>query len=224
MKCREDWIGGLGSLLYNGWASGKNKGCEKLQIIRGADLVEGRWRNGQGVSWEIAAHHKEGAADFSWRFAKARIDSDVPFSIYPGMDRIFMMIEGQGMDLVFEGGKVLHVHEKFVPHEFSCDVSLECKLQGGPSLDLNLFAARGLFKARCDVRHIAGSEDLKFEAAVSVIYVLENNCVLNGTEMRTGDCAVVEGQSSVHVQADNSRLYLGHLQNVKGQSFGSGLR
>ncbi len=70
-----------------------------LRIIPQSEFKEGRWRNGQGVSWEIASYREEGAADFSWRFAKARIDSDVPFSIYPGMDRVFMMLEGGGMDL-----------------------------------------------------------------------------------------------------------------------------
>jgi environmental stress-induced protein Ves len=62
-----------------------------IRLIPQVSFVEGRWRNGQGVSWEIASHKKADAADFSWRFAKARIDNDVPFSIYPGMDRISKM-------------------------------------------------------------------------------------------------------------------------------------
>jgi uncharacterized protein len=183
-----------------------------IRFIPQSSLVEGRWRNGQGVSWEIASFKKEGAADFSWRFAKARIDNDVPFSIYPGMDRIFMMIEGQGMDLEFEGGKVLQVHEKFVPHPFSCDVPLVCKLRGGPSLDLNLFTARGKFRANCEVKKIRTSEKLMTKSAVTVAYVLEGDCVLNGTHMNVGDSAVIERQSSVDIQSNDALLFLGQLQ------------
>ena len=62
-----------------------------LRLIRQDEMVEGPWRNGMGVSWEIASHQEAGAADFSWRFAKARIDRDVPFSIYPGIDRVFKL-------------------------------------------------------------------------------------------------------------------------------------
>jgi environmental stress-induced protein Ves len=184
-----------------------------IRIIRQEEYIEGRWRNGQGVSWEIASFKKEGAADFSWRFAKARIDNDVPFSIYPGMDRIFMMIEGQGMDLEFEGGRVLQVHKKFVPHVFSCDVPLVCKLRGGPSLDLNLFTARGAFTSTCEVRKLRSSEKLTIQVPVTVAYLLEGDCVFGGTNLKTGDSAVIEGQSSVEIQSHDAVLYLGHLQN-----------
>jgi uncharacterized protein len=184
-----------------------------IRFIPQSSLVQGRWRNGQGVSWEIASFKEDGATDFLWRFAKARIDNDVPFSIYPGMDRIFMMIEGQGMDLEFEGGRVLQVHEKFVPHAFSCDVPLVCRLRGGPSMDLNLFAAHGKIKASCEVKQIAGTQQLAFENAVTVIFDLEGDCVLGGTKMETGDSAVVEGRISLTAQSEHALLYLGYLQN-----------
>ncbi len=182
-----------------------------LKIIRSSDLVEGRWRNGQGVSWEIASFKEEGAADFSWRFAKARIDNDVPFSIYPGMDRIFMMISGEGMDLEFEGGTVLPVHEKFVPHEFSCDVPLTCKLRGGPSLDLNLFTARGQWRADCVVVVIDGKLQFNFQNQITIIYALEGSCTVAGRALATGDSLIVEGKSSIECGGKNAKLYIGNL-------------
>jgi environmental stress-induced protein Ves len=179
-----------------------------------SEFAEGRWRNGQGVSWEIASYKKEGAADFSWRFAKARIDSDVPFSIYPGMDRIFMMIEGGGMDLEFEGGKVLNVHEKFVPHEFSCDVPLVCKLRGGPSLDLNLFAARGAFRAECEVISLVGSTDFNVAKTDVVFFALDGDCELNGIHLMRGDAAIAQNESRVTCKAQYAKLYLGKLHRL----------
>ena len=182
-----------------------------IRFIPQSSLVEGRWRNGQGVSWEIASYKEEGAADFSWRFAKARIDNDVPFSIYPGMDRIFMMIEGEGMDLEFEGGKVLQVHEKFVAHEFSCDVPLVCKLKGGPSLDLNLFTARGKWRAECDVVIIDGALHFNFQNQVTIIYALEGSCTVTGKELAAGDTVIIEGQMLIECIGENAKLYIGNI-------------
>ena len=79
-----------------------------MRIIRKSELKEGRWRNGMGVSWDIASD-PPGTDDFGWRLAIARIDADVPFSHYPSVDRVFTLIEGNGLDLEFEGGRTLAV-------------------------------------------------------------------------------------------------------------------
>lgn len=185
-----------------------------IKFIPQSRLVEGLWRNGQGVSWEIASFKEEGAIDFSWRFAKARIDNSVPFSIYSGMDRIFMMIEGDGMDLEFEGGEILQVHEKFVPHEFSCDVPLVCKLKGGPSLDLNLFTARGKWRAECDVVVIDGELEFNFQNHITIIYVLEGNCTVASHSLAEGDTVIIEGKSSIECSGKNAQLYFGNLSQT----------
>lgn len=185
-----------------------------LRIIPQSQFKEGRWRNGQGVSWEIASHKEVGAADFSWRFAKARIDNDVPFSIYPGMDRIFMMLEGGGMDLEFEGGKVLQVHEKFVLHEFSCDVPLVCKLRGGPSMDLNLFTARGEWRAECEVVVLDGTLQFNFQNQITIIYALEGRCTVAGHALAVGDAVFIEGKARMECGGENAKLYIGNLINT----------
>ena len=48
-----------------------------MRIIRSSEFIEGRWRNGMGVSWDIASHPAAaGTPDFGWRLAIARIDAD----------------------------------------------------------------------------------------------------------------------------------------------------
>jgi uncharacterized protein len=168
-----------------------------IKIIRQNEYKEGRWRNGMGISWEIASDKEEGAADFSWRFAKAQIDNDVPFSIYPGMDRVFMMLEGGGIDLEFEGGNVLEVHEKWVPHQFSCDVPLFCRLRGGPSLDLNLFVDRKKFGVEAEVTALSSTLQQDSDAHRTIIYVLAGECQINHNSIRTGESAVCEGHCEI---------------------------
>ena len=189
-----------------------------IRFIPQSSLVEGRWRNGQGVSWEIASPKEQGAADFSWRFAKARIDNDVPFSIYPGMDRIFMQLSGNGLDLEFEGGRVLQVHESFVPHEFSCDVPLKCRLLDGPCFDLNLFTAREKYNARASVLNVSGTEVLDLKGVEAVFFALEGSVVLSGqggaVSLNQGDAAVAAYEQSINLVGHGASVFVGLLHKL----------
>ena len=189
-----------------------------LRLIRRHEMVEGPWRNGMGVSWEIASHKEEGAADFSWRFAKARIDRDVPFSIYPGVDRVFMQISGNGLDLEFEGGKVLAVHESFVPHAFACDVPLTCKLLDGPCFDLNLFTARGAYEAQASVLKLSGMETLDLSGVEAVFFALEGQVVLSGqggaVSLNNGDAAVASHEQAITMAGHGATVFVGILSRV----------
>ena len=187
-----------------------------LQLVRQSQFVEGRWRNGMGVSWEIAAMRAEGQEDFSWRLAKARIDADVPFSIYRGMDRVFMQLQGNGLDLEFEGGRVLEVHESFVPHSFSCDIPLNCKLLDGPCIDLNLFTARDSFQSEASVVRVEGQQEIQ-PGAASVFFGLKGSCRISNGEttidLGEGDAAVA-GISNVIITAKNALVFWGKLSRI----------
>jgi environmental stress-induced protein Ves len=184
-----------------------------FQLIRQSQFFEGRWRNGMGVSWEIAALRADRASEFSWRLAKARIDGDVPFSIYPGMDRVFMQLEGQGLDLQFADGRVIEVHESFVPHSFSCDVPLNCKLLQGPCMDLNLFTARGTFRADVSVIELDGLKDIQVKHVTAVFFALKGKCSLTaaGTTIHLdqGDAALVQDEDQISAKGQNSLLFAG---------------
>ena len=189
-----------------------------LRYIPQTDFIGGRWRNWKGMTWEIASHTKAGAADFSWRFAKAHVDNDVPFSIYPGMDRIFMMIEGDGMDLEFEDGKILQVHQKFIPHKFSCDVPLICKLRGGPSVDLNLFGARVDTSIECEIIDIKSQRQLDMTSQFTVFFALDGGCTISSTretvELQAGDAALAFEEKALTCVSSHAKLFVGMLHHL----------
>ena len=186
-----------------------------LRLIRQTEMAEGLWRNGMGVSWEIASRKEQGTADFSWRFAKARIDRDVPFSIYPGIDRVFMQISGNGLDLEFEGGHILQVHESNVPHAFPCDVPLNCKLRDGPCFDLNLFTARGVYHAETSVLKLSGMESIDLVGVEAVFFALEGSVVLSGQDgavhLQAGDAAVARLEQGMSIAGNAATLFVGVL-------------
>ena len=65
--------------------------------VRLADCPPQPWRNGGGVTRELLAWPQ--AADWRLRVSVADIERDGPFSPFPGVDRWFAVIEGDGVEL-----------------------------------------------------------------------------------------------------------------------------
>lgn len=201
--------------MHHGARAIKNKGPTMLRLIRQSEMASGPWRNGMGVSWEIASHKEQDDAEFSWRFAKARIDRDVPFSIYHGMDRVFMQISGNGLVLEFEGGQKIEVHQSNVPYAFACDIPLKCKLLDGPCFDLNLFTVRGKFEAQVSVLNLSGMETLDLTGVDAVFFALGGSAVLSGQGgavlLNKGDAAVASHEQAVNVAGHGAVVFVGIL-------------
>ena len=176
-----------------------------MRIIRSSEFAEGRWRNGMGVSWDIASW-LPATGDFDWRLAIARIDTDVPFSHYPGIDRVFTLIEGRGLDLEFEGRPALAVDQLFVPHFYPCDVPTFCRLRDGPCRALNLFFRRGRWRADVDV--IASNAEIVHHGPI-LLFALEGALLADGVRLAEGDAAVTEDK--VALSNDGSLLYAARL-------------
>ena len=99
------------------------------------------WKNGGGHAAEIAAW-PDGAHDgFAWRVAIADIERDGPFSTYAGVDRTFVLLDGEGVVLTHDDVEVALT----VPHEpyrFAGEAACRCRLVGGPSRAYNLMVRR----------------------------------------------------------------------------------
>lgn len=93
-----------------------------VRILRAADLTPTPWKNGGGLTREIATGPEgAGAGAFDWRVSLADVTADGPFSAFPGVDRILTVVEGAGMDLVV-GGEHHIVDEPLWPHGFPGDL------------------------------------------------------------------------------------------------------
>jgi environmental stress-induced protein Ves len=109
-------------------------------IIHSADLVPRPWKNGQGVTWEIAIDPPGSRLDdFRWRVSRARIEADGPFSLFPGCERWITCVEGAGFALHFQDGVKLPV-PPLMPVRFSGDRPAMCRLAAGACTDINVIA------------------------------------------------------------------------------------
>ena len=63
-----------------------------------------RWKNGGGETAEIAVSPPGAALDaFDWRLSMAKVETDGPFSAFPGIDRTLAILEGEGIRLSVGG-------------------------------------------------------------------------------------------------------------------------
>src|SRR5687767_5315273 len=115
-----------------------------MHIIRSTDLAPRPWKNGGGVTWEIAIDPPgAGLENFRWRSSRARIEADGPFSLFSGCERWITCVEGAGFALQFEDGATFQV-PPFHPIRFSGDRAATCRLADGPCTDINVIARRDL--------------------------------------------------------------------------------
>lgn len=113
------------------------------------------WRNGAGLTRELAVQPLGAAADFDWRLSVAEVERDAPFSAFPGIDRCIVLLRGAGMRLHAADGRLdERLDRAHEPFHFSGDEALSATLIDGPCRDFNVMVRRGRWRA--NVRALNG--------------------------------------------------------------------
>jgi environmental stress-induced protein Ves len=118
-----------------------------MEIIRFAELRSEPWRNGGGVTRELASHPKAASAQdgaWDWRVSIADVTKAGDFSAFPGMERVLTVVEGELLLLTVDGAE--HPLEKYRPFRFSGDAAAHGALPTGDIRDLNVITRAGSFK------------------------------------------------------------------------------
>ncbi|GAB4372906.1 MAG: HutD family protein [Kiloniellaceae bacterium] len=118
-----------------------------------SDIAATPWKNGGGITREIAAGPPPGAgAGWGWRVSLAEVARDGPFSLFPDTDRVIAVIDGPGMDLLRPDGSRLAL-EPFAPLRFAGEEALDGRLREGRAVrDLNVMVLRRHFTAAMEIR------------------------------------------------------------------------
>ena len=124
------------------------------------------WANGLGTTREIAIDPEPGAggAPFRWRLSMADLAGPGPFSELPGVERILVLLAGEGVVLHVEGRPPapLGRHDAIA---FPGDAPTHLEMPPGPGRDLNLMWDRARAAGRVDV--LAAGATLALDAPLA---------------------------------------------------------
>ena len=119
-----------------------------------ADVQAAPWRNGGGVTRELAAWPTQG--EWVWRMSVAEVAASGPFSRFEGITRWFAVLQGAGVvlnvrtpsdsDAAGAGEHRLTLTDP--PLCFDGGLATDCQLINGPTQDFNLMVQGSSLPAR----------------------------------------------------------------------------
>jgi environmental stress-induced protein Ves len=173
------------------------------------------WRNGGGVTAEIAIEPEGAAVDsrFLWRLSLARIDKSGPFSAFEGYDRTIALVAGAGMVLNFGERGSARVDKVMQPLAFSGEWAPECDLIGGQTEDFNVMTDRARIRHRVEKLEASPTSPrpLTPGPTLAVFAPAGGDLVIDGQKLRLGarDTAIADGAESVTLISRGPALGIG---------------
>ena len=132
-----------------------------MRIARRADHKRMAWKNGQGVTEEVATYPVGSDVDhFDWRLSIAHVGADGPFSVFAGIDRTIALLDGEGLALDLAEGRTVALAPEGAPFSFPGDWEISSRNLGGPTIDLNIMTRRGRCTHEMRRLTLAGNETL----------------------------------------------------------------
>lgn len=176
-----------------------------IQLLRPNDYREQRWKNGGGITHEIAAD-----AEFdppAWRISVATIERDGPFSDFRGYDRTIVALDS-GVTLSVDGAETaLHQYEPFA---FRGESAVGARVASA-SRDLNAMTLRAEYAHDVEVvrerqRFLVDDDELLF------VYVLQGTATINELRCGQGETAYLDSVERFDVApGDDSAVCVIHI-------------
>jgi len=172
------------------------RGLRHGRILRAAKQPALPWKNGGGVTREVAAHPPgSDLGHFDWRVSIAEIHSAGPFSRFPGIERRMAVLEGC-LSLSIDEGAALRVSPDTPPVQFPGDVPAFADPVGGPVTDLNVMTRRGRFDCRFERRIAPAPIRLTPRSGTCVLVALSDlsvRCAAQDADLVKLDALLIEG-------------------------------
>lgn len=137
-------------------------------------LPDEPWRNGGGRTRTIATQtRREGDPPWDWRISVATIEQNAPFSAFPGVDRVSLLLGAGQIALTAVGEPVVQMQQPGDVAAYRGDALWQAEIrQDGPPLSLlNVMTRRGVATARVQ----AVREDATLSGHAFVLLAVEGN-------------------------------------------------
>lgn len=187
-----------------------------MEILRYKDLVDAPWKNGGGITRNIAQGMNR--SQIAWRLSRADVAQNGAFSSFDGLERILTVVSDTGMALAYPGGAL--DAQPWHPVRFSGALDVASRLYDGPLTDLNL-----MFDPRiCDgtvatlrgpLAQLCATPDF----GITALHVLAGRPVLDDVQLGVGDTMFFDKASPLTLDKGDAVLqidvrYLDHSNAI----------
>ncbi len=166
-----------------------------MRIIRSSEHKIIPWRNGQGMTREVARSTGPQEDSFDWRISIATVDRSGPFSVFPDIERTIAVLSGDGF-MLHVGDEAVPLSQQSPPYTFAGELKAEAVVSAGPSTDLNIMTRRNVF-THAMKRLFPGTIEIAHEnASITVLLTTATMTVVADSEQHSFgplDAALFEG-------------------------------
>jgi environmental stress-induced protein Ves len=197
-----------------------------VRILRSRNYSVLPWKNSLGVSHVIASQPKGAGYDSAgWQVGTTNIEANCPFSDLPGLDRQFMLLEGDGVELHCRGANGApdirrRIDAPFAPFAFRGDWQTECRLLGGAVRVFNVVTRRGRFSVEVSVA--PNGKPIALEKAADELllaFVAEGAIHVEGcsVSLAMNDAMIVDGPKPERysINGTTARMVIVRLTEVR---------
>lgn len=151
----------------------------RITLLGPTDFIRMPWKNGLGVTTELAVARRAGEEGFDWRISTATVAAPGPFSSFPGIDRSLAIVRGGTLALDVEGQDPVTLTTTTPAFAFAGEAAVMCapalERRGVALDDFNVMTRRGVWQqtlARQAVSSTPAAWALPIgEASVAFLYV-----------------------------------------------------
>lgn len=177
-----------------------------IEIISQKNLQAMPWKNGKGKTDQISIFPAGSTVqknNFLYRLSSAPVIESGEFSLFPGMHRILVPIQGAGFALDSD------VYEKFEIAQFSGDTKIFCTLLKDSVVDLGLIYDPNKIKAHPRVLHLKSDFMISIESASHyLVSVLSGDIQIENKFLKMPETALFENETKMHLQIKKSAVVL----------------
>ncbi|VVE67533.1 Protein Ves [Pandoraea captiosa] len=149
----------------------------KRQVLGPADFLTMPWKNGQGVTTELAVARRPGEDGFDWRISTATVAAPGPFSVFAGIDRSLAIVRGGTLTLNVQGHPDVTLTTHTPPYAFAGELAVSSTpvldVPGVPIDDFNVMTRRGEWRHTLTQHRLEGQTltwTLSVHTAVAFLY------------------------------------------------------
>ena len=154
-----------------------------IQIITPQQWQTQRWQNGGGITHQLCRQDDE--QGLLWRLSIAEVASDGPFSCFDNIDRIILLLTGEGFSLHGVGDNPQLLDAPLMPFSFAGETAIHCTLLKGAVRDFNLMTRRDTVQAQLKVLTIGSAVQTLPLSPQTLIYIASGsiNAVLGAKHL-----------------------------------------